>query len=410
MRNDPTPYLDTAWTLQVLRAVLIYLVEFMAAPLWCSFFHVPEATTAMRVLGLGQLILGFHSISTPVLMRNLQFDRLFFNYVSEAIAYAGFTIGAAFWLRNAWAPVVGILGSYLARVITSYLVAPVRAWFRFQWAKAREMIKFTKWITAHVAADFLLETTDNAVVGRVLGKVSLAQYRMAYQLATEGPLSLQWTVSRVAFPAFSAIQDDLPRVHGSFRVMMGLVSLVMMPICIGGVILGPILIPLLLGPSWTPSIAPLQILLVAALMRSILETAPPLLRGLGFTRQDFILKGVQLLMMCTLLVPSARRTGIVGVSWAVVIAAAVALPVWIYILRSTLRLRWADLVRPIISPTLAAIAGGCVLLILPPTGLRWISLVSYGLIFLGVYAIVILGLRRVLSGSGLSAVLSESKQ
>lgn len=410
MKRDPGPYLDTAWTVQIVRVLVVYAVEFALAPHWCAFFRVPEATTALRVLGFCHVVLGFHSISTSLLMRDLRFDRLFYNYAVEAFVHAGVTISLSFWLRNIWGPVLGLLAGFTTRVIVSYLVSPVRARFGFDLAKAREMFRYTKWLTGYALADFAIETSDKAVTGRILGTESLAQYRMAYQLATEGPVSIQWIVTRVAFPAFSRIQADRSHVIANLRAILGLVAAIMLPLTAGLVLLGPVLLPILLGPGWTPAILPLQILVCAAMLRAIIDTAPPVLRALGYTRADFVLKLIQLVTLLGVLYPAARLYGTTGAACAVVLAAVLTMPAWAVALRSALRLAWRDLLFPFVSPLTAALLALGVGTVLPQSRAPWLTLVTHSLAFLAIYGATSWILLRKLPASGVGVMLREMKK
>jgi O-antigen/teichoic acid export membrane protein len=408
MPGDPGPYIDTAWTAGVIRAIGVYAIEFIVAPYWCAFFHVPEATTAMRVLGLAQLVMGFHSMATPLLMRELRFDRLIIIYFAETFTFAVITIVLAFQLRTLWAQVIGYVSGFVVRVIVSYWITPVRARLRFDRQKAAEMFQYTKWLTAYLSADFALETADNAVVGRVLGKEPLAQYRMAYQLAAEGPTTLKSVIERVAFPMFSRLQQDRTRVHAHFRATLGLTAATMVPISAALLVLAPTFVPLLLGQRWQPAALPLQILVVATLLRSIIDTGPPLLQGLGYTRADFKLKVIQAGAMCLLLYPAAKYWGTAGIAYAVIAGAVIALPFWVLILREAAGLTFRDFTVPLASPLVAGAVGLATLLLLPKAPTTWPSLFLHGGIFLVAYGSVSTVLYRLIPTSGLAATVAET--
>jgi lipopolysaccharide exporter len=404
MPKDPAPYLDTCWTADCLRGLAIFAVEQAIAPYWCAFFHVPDATPAMRVLAFAPLIMGFHSVSTPVLMRTFQFGRLFFTYASESLTYSLVAISLALTLRNRWALVIGIVASYLVRVIVSYQVSPERAWFRFDRAKAREMFSYTRWIYGFSVADFFLETADNAVTGRLLGAQRLAQYRMSYQLATEGPMTLQYVITRVALPAFASIQMKPESIRLNFRALLALVGTTIIPGAIGIVFLAEPILGLVLGPTWLPGAPTFRILGVAALFRSLIDTAPPVLRALNHTRRDFFLKVTQVVAMCALLYPAARMGGSEGVAGALLIASAATLPLWIHFLRRSAALTSADFTRPLATPLLAGAATTVGMALLPRAEVTWPSFIAHGVALLAMYGAASYALHRVLPDSGVGAV------
>jgi O-antigen/teichoic acid export membrane protein len=409
MKKDPVPYLHTAWTAQLARALVLYAIEFVAAPFWCRYFHAPEAVVAMRILGLSQVVLGLQSMGMAVLTRDLRFDRLFYPYALEAVAQASVTILIAYYRGDIWAPVLGLLAGYTMRAAATFWIAPVPMRLGFDREKFREMFAFTKWLAGYSAADFALETIDNAVTGRVLGRTSLAQYRMAYQLATEGPLSLQWIIARVAFPTFAKIQRDPHQVVQKFRAALGLVTATMIPLAAGIAAFGGMLVPLLLGPTWTPAARPLRILAFGALLRATIDTAPPVLRALGHTRTDFILKMAQVVPLCAALYPAVRYHGTTGVATAVTGAAIIGAAVWVMVLRSVLGLRAGDFLVPVVAPLVATMAALATTLVWPVGVLGWPQFIGHGLLFAVVYAAVSAALLRPLRRSGLGAVIAESK-
>lgn len=355
MEEDPSAYVNTAWTGDAARAIGAFLFELVVAPYWCDFFRVPEATNVLRVFALGQLVLGLHSASTVLLMRELKFGVLSLIYLTESFVFSGFAIVGAIVTKSYLALVGATLASIVARVIASYLIHPYRPRLEFDRAKARRMFRFVRWTMAYSGADFALEMTDNAVTGRMLGTTALAHYRMGYQMAMEGPVLLQWIVGRIAFPAIARVQASAALVRKNTIGILAFTASTIVPAAVLLVALAPRVIAVLLGPKWLPAVVPLRLLAVAGLARALMAVAPPILRGVGSTRTDFLLKVLQVGLMCGLLFPLGKLWGITGIAVAVDIGAVVALPVVLIVLARTLALTVADLLRALVPPALAAI-------------------------------------------------------
>lgn len=406
MREEPTAaHINTSWTSNLIRGSLIFVIEIAIAPYWCDFFNVPEAVGAMRTLALAPLILGLQSPSTVVLTRAMRFDRTFFTYASETLSSSVATIIAC-WIRpDITGVLIGYLTGFTVRVIVTYLVHPIRPRFGIDLGKAREMFHYSKWLFAFSISDFALETTDNAITGRVFGKVPLARYRMAYQMAMEGPVFLQWVVTRVAFPTFASVQVKPDSLRENFRALLALVATTMIPASLAIAAFSEPIVVLLLGPSWAPAAVPLRILSIAALVRSIIDVAPPILRGLGRTRADFILKVAQVCAMCALLYPAAKALGIEGVAWAVVIGAIAVLPLWVLILARAARISTEDFLMPIAAPIAAGLAAAAVFAALPAISPSWPGLIAEGLAVAAAYLGASAILYRLLPRSGASAVI-----
>lgn len=365
MARDPASSLATAWTTQIVRGIVVFIAVFALAPAWATFFNVPEAADLLRVLSFFFLIIGFQNVGTALLDRQFEFGRLLILHAAEAITYSVVGVLGALVLQNAWALVIAMLTSFAARTLVSYVVSPVRVRLGFDRKLFGSMFAFSKWSSARSMLDFVVEAADNAAVARLLGATPLAFYRMAFQLATEGAMSLQWVVVTVAFPAFARIQADLGEVRTLVRGQLGISAAVLMPLSGALVALGPDAVALLLGERWAPTGEPLQILAVAALARGVLDTARPILNGLGYSREEFVLRLVQAVLMIPLVVVGGMIGGMAGVALAVLLAALLTLPVWAVALVRYAGVAPRDLVAPLVAPALATVGALLALLATP---------------------------------------------
>ena len=71
-------YYNTAWTLQAMRGVAVWLVALaLAAPI-DRFYHYPILVFIVPLTAFTSVILGFSSISRPLAQKRLQIGRLKF--------------------------------------------------------------------------------------------------------------------------------------------------------------------------------------------------------------------------------------------------------------------------------------------------------------------------------------------
>ncbi len=407
MHQDPKRYLNTAWTLDVVRGLLLAVLMFLGASTWCDLFRVPQATPMLQALALVPLINAFHSVGPNILRRELRFGRIFILHATEAVTYSVIVVLAALLLHNAWALVLASISAFTARVIASHLLSPVRARIGFEYRLFLEMFRFSRWTNAHYFADFVIESADNAIVAAIVGTTALAFYRMGYQVAIEGATAFHWVVTTVAFSVFSRIQFDSRRVREGLRAMLGAMATGLLPATLLLIVLGPIAIPLVLGERWARAAEPLQLLAAAAFVRSILETARPVLLGLGRSGADLALKVVQGILMVGLAVPAAVVFGIQGVAVAVLIAATATLPCWWIALRKSTEITAGDLVGSLTAPVLAAGASLAVLAVMPAPQPTWGHLLGYSAVFTLSYGGVTILLSRLLPRSGFALAVRE---
>jgi lipopolysaccharide exporter len=190
-------------------------------------------------------------------------------------------------------------------------------------------------------ANYVAANVDFFLIGSFLGAQPLGHYTLAYNIANLPSTRVNAVVSRVLFPTFARIQDDLPRLRKGYLRMQELTALVNFPLLFGMVVVAPLAIPLLFGPSWQPAVLLLQILSVVGMGRAISGTIGPLLLARGRTDLGFKWS----LMVVAIQVPGL----LAGVLMGGVVGAAIA-----FALLQTLYafLNYPFLVRTLIGPSL----------------------------------------------------------
>lgn len=401
-RRDPRPALDTVWTVGVARGVVLAVLLFAVAPAYAEAFRIPEAVPMLRTLALAPLLLGVHSVGPILLRRELRYGPIFALHAAETLSFAAVAIALAWLLHSAWALVIALVASSAVRVIVSYAVHPARARPGFDGRLLQELFRFSRWTTLYGVLDLILETFDNAVVARFIGPTALAFYRIAYQLASEGSQSMQWIVTAVAFPAVARIQAESARVRAGFRAMLAGTSVALFPLGAALMIVGPGIVPLVFGERWTPVGELLRVLAVGALARAIIETARPVLLGLGHSRADLTLKATQAALMVFLVLLGGPTFGAIGVAWAVAFAAVATLPAWALLLVRVGGLAAADLARPAIAPLVATGVASAAAVALGSGDGGWLDVLSRAGVLAVAYVGATLLLVRAMPWSGLA--------
>ena len=170
-------------TVQVLRNLSLAVIVFSAAPLVGSFFDSPESTPIVRAMALVLLFRGFTNPAVVYFRKELRFQRQvlwMWSGVSVSLLVA---IPLAYIYRNVWALVLSAIAAQLANTLASYVIEPYRPRFQLEWAKARELLVYGKWIFWLNVVNFLSLYADSVTVGKLLGPTALGFYQMAQNLA-----------------------------------------------------------------------------------------------------------------------------------------------------------------------------------------------------------------------------------
>jgi O-antigen/teichoic acid export membrane protein len=231
-RGDDPEFLNTAWTLQVIRGMGLWICCLIIALPVSQIYNEPRLAWLIPLVGANTVIAGFNSTSLFTLNRHLSVKNLaIYEFLGQLISIVVMLIWA--WFNpTIWALVVGGVVSALFQLAWSHrLNSGVPN--RFAWDKGAitELVSFGKWIFLSTALTFLATQADRLILGKLFTFELLGVYGVAFTLS-DIPRQLMLAVSgKVIFPSYSRLAD-LPRSEFRAKILRNR---------------GPILIVLALG-------------------------------------------------------------------------------------------------------------------------------------------------------------------
>ncbi len=239
-RGSEPSFLNTAWTIQILRGVVIWLaavgvsiVIAVAARIGAvspdSVYAAPSLPYVVSVLSFSTVISGFEFTKVCEASRGLALSYLTKLEIIAQIAGLACMLGWVAIDRSIWALVAGGVGSALARAVLSHLWLPGvknrREWDR---SAVHEVIHFGKWIFVASILGFLVNSGDRLLLGGLVSSTVLGFYSIATLIASSLEGILSKIMGDVSFPAFSEVvrdrPNDLQRTYYQFLGPIGAVA------------------------------------------------------------------------------------------------------------------------------------------------------------------------------------------
>lgn len=146
---------------------------------------------------------------------------------------------------------------------------------------------------------------------------------MAYTLSNLPATDLTHVISQVTFPTFSKLQEDLPRLREAYLKVLQLIAFLSFPLTAGIFLFAYDFIEIFLGAKWIPMVPAVQVLVLAALVRSIGATTGPIFYATGKPRIDTFWQVIRLSILLLLIYPLTIRWHILGASLAVLMSITV---------------------------------------------------------------------------------------
>ena len=313
-KEDIESYLNSAWTVLVLRGFILFVILYFIAPYTAVFFNTPEAKPIIKVIGFSILFQAFTNIGITYFKKELEFNKEFIYQFSGTLADFVVAVTAVLILRNVWALVFGLLAGNMVRCFVSYFIHPYRPHLSSDLGKAKELFGFGKWIMGSSVIIFLITQGDDIFVGKLLGTTALGFYQLAYRISNMPATEVTHVISQVTFPTYSKLQDNLPKLREAYLKVLQFIAFLSFPIAGLIFVLAPDFTKIFLGEKWMPMVPAMQILCIFGVTRSINALFGSFLQGIG--KPSIITKAaaIQLAIIIILIYPLTLKMNIIGTS------------------------------------------------------------------------------------------------
>ena len=347
-------YLDTAWTVQILRSVSLFILLYSLAPWAARFFQVAQASLIIRIFSICILLDGLKNIGQIYFSKELQFNRYFWYRMSGVAADFLVAITSAIILKNVWALVYGGIAGSSVRSTVSYIMIPYRPHLRFEPPKARELFNYGKWLLGGSILGYLLLEGDNFVVGKLVGATGLGLYQMAYRISTLPSTQFSQLISQVTFPVYAKLQDDLKRLRRTYQEILQVSVIIAFPLAGGILSIAREFTYLALGEKWLPMVPVLQILCVLGFIRPIENIFNALVRGTGRPDINTKLCIMQMVVMFSCIFPLIAKFGLLGAALSVVISWVIPKEIiYSIVISKRIGLPWIKIMHMLFLPSVA---------------------------------------------------------
>lgn len=354
-KEDTKSYLDAAWTVLILRGLILFTILYLIAPYAATFFNAPEAKPIIQVIGLSFLLQAFTNIGVIYFQKELEFNKEFVYQFAGTLADFIVAVSAVFILRNVWALVFGLIAGNAVRFIVSYLIHPYRPHLSSDLGKAKELFGFGKWILGSSILIFLITQGDSIFVGKLLGATALGFYQLAYRISNMPATEITHVISRVTFPAYSKLQDDIHKLKEAYLKVLQVTAFLSFPIAGLIFVLAPDFTMIFLGEKWMPMVPAMMVLALCGLKRSIGATRGPIFQGVGKPGIVTKLQFAQLILLAILIYPLTVKWGILGTSLAVLFTFPIMI-VATYLTIKLIHCRAWEYVKLLVFPMLGTVA------------------------------------------------------
>lgn len=265
---DSIEYNSVFW-LNVVIGILLALIVYLCAPLIAWFYNEDKLIPVAEILSIGFIINSFIVVPNNILLKNIKFKKLFYIETLSIVIGGGLGIILAVNGWAYWSLVGQTLTTQLTSLILVYLLAKWKPTFNFSKKGLSGLTKFSLPLLADSSINYWVRNIDYLLIGKYLGTAQLGYYSKAYTLMLLPVRQLSGTITRVMFPSFSLIQNNLKRVSSIYLRISAVIAMISFPLMCVLFTVSEDLIIFMFGLNWVASIPIFKVLCILGAFQSI---------------------------------------------------------------------------------------------------------------------------------------------
>jgi lipopolysaccharide exporter len=314
-------YLDTVWSVELLRSFLIAVLVSASAFPMSRFYGQDQLKVIIPILGSITLVAGFQNIGLTLLRKQISFARIFWYELITNVTGIALTIALAVVMRNVWALVIGLLLTTALGTVLSYVFHSYRPRLALENHALRRILNVGKLTLLIAVTSYVMNMADNVMVGRLLGSNALGNYSLAFNISSAPISVLVLSLSSVLFPAFAEITLQRPEaLDDAFTKVFSIALVIIVTISVPMFLLAGELVQLLFGSRWTTAGTVLRILALVVPLRGFSLIVSSFFWGLNRPKLVAIATTFEALIFLAALYLLIRTFGLSGAAWSGLIA------------------------------------------------------------------------------------------
>jgi lipopolysaccharide exporter len=323
-RGAEEDFLNVIWWLSALRGLVLYLVTFVAAPWIAQFFGKPESAVLLRV---GFLVLLFNGLISPrvyVLEKELRFKNWVILMQGSGILAVVISVISAFYLRNAWALVLGYIVEAFLKALLSFVFYFFRPAPRLFRPHVKDIMRFSRGMVGLPVLMMLFVQTDTFVIGKLLSVGTLGMYSLAKDLA-DLPNKVFSRISPLILPTLSVMQNDLDKLRSIVLLLTKVFLTFGIPFFAFVMLFSRPILSIVYEPGYGAMAGPFAIVCVYTLLFICSSLIMNLYMAIGRPQIHRTAAAVRTGLFLALIYPATKTLGLLGASLAMLTAMAASL-------------------------------------------------------------------------------------
>jgi PST family polysaccharide transporter len=277
--------ISTLFWLNVIIGAALTGVVALLAPALAWFFETPSLKS-LTIAYSATFLIGAAAVQHAALLRRrMAFGSLAVIEAASLGTGLAVTVLLAWYGTGYWALALGRLAEALAYTIGATSASRWRPSHPRGYAEVRPLLAFGANLTGFSLMNYLARNLDALLIGKAWGAEQLGLYSKAYGLLLLPLRQINAPLSAVAVPALSRLIDDADRYRAAYCRILGIISIIAMPLAAFFIVNSDWVILVAFGPRWAEASPLFSLLGISALVQPITNTTGWLFVSQNRTRE-----------------------------------------------------------------------------------------------------------------------------
>jgi len=340
-------HISFAFYSTLLSGIILYCLIAFTAPYIVSFYENKFDISVVLAVGLNIIILSLAIVSKSLIMRDLEFKKLFFViFISN---FLGNIIGIilALYGYEIWALISINICMNIVSVVIAFALKPHSLKFILDFSAAKEIFKFGAGLTLLRLFNQLSNQIDKLIIGKGMSTSILGLYERSLYIAIMPRVYVGNTLDGVLFSTLSKVQSDLEKVRFVFFRLISLMVLFIGYISLTVFFFSQEVILVVLGEHWIEASSILQILAFLMFFQIFSRFSDTLIRAKNALYKSSIIKFIFLIVTIVGIVIGLPY-GINVVSWTIVLAAIIHSLLMLQLSMKVIEAKWGVFLKTLL--------------------------------------------------------------
>lgn len=334
-RGDDPAFLNTAWTLNMIRAGLLFTAACALAWPMAWFYDEPLLMALIPVAATSILFLALEPTRAETASRHMALGRLTLMEITAQSLSVIVMLVLAWMTQSIWALVAGNVAAAAARAGLAWIMLPgIVNRLQLDRSAARELVQYGRWIFFSTVAGFLVLQSDKLILGHFLSMQELGLYNIGFFLAGFPLMMGQLLVQRLMVPLYRASppsesRENFLRLRRIRFRLSGMLVVLVAPLALGGVYI----VGFLYDPRYALSGSVTMLVSMALLPQMLGLTYDQVALASGDSRGFFVVNATRAAILVTLLLVLVPQLGLAGAPLSMVGTTLLSYPLQVRLAR-----------------------------------------------------------------------------